>query len=558
MLRLRLRLTLALVLVLPLALSQPLLHLPLTRRPLPASRAFSLRRRPWLPPHIPRGPKLHPPLTLLNHTWPSARALPTHPLYGDIVTLGEYYLTLGFADQPINVQIDTGSSTLAVPLSECRNCRTKDHRLRLADAKGDAGLISCESSVCRPRVCNRSGLCKVCSRYSGACCATQAPAACAFFLSYADESGASGALVQADVTVAGLTVPLAFGGILSETEQFENAEVDGILGLAYKSLACNPTCVTPLFDKLVEDGLVERDIFSICTGRNGGTLVLGGSSPQYYEGQLQYVPLIGRSVKQFYDVAINHVKIGDHKVSIPSFSDAIVDSGTTVLVITESAYNAIKSHFQTNYCHVPGLCTDGRGRQVQPAHVVLGPKTMQQTKAGEIPVSEKAAAGQSWFTPGYCGRLTEAHIQMLPNITIALHGGVELVLDPDVYMLEYEASSMFGWEKVIYRCLGIAFLDSLDLMENNAIMGNTVLQKYFVEYDRQNDRVGFAIAKNCVNKSAELLITGTASSKKQRGLPKWLLISLAVGSVGAWVLLLAVCARESRKHSQYAPIPSSS
>lgn len=383
------------------------------------------------------------------------------------------------------------------------------------------------------------------------------PHACAFFLSYADDSGAQGALVQADVTVAGLTVPLAFGGILTETDGFENDNVDGILGMAYESLACNPTCVTPLFDKLLKEGLVERDVFSLCTARNGGTLVLGGSSDRYYEGELQYVPMIGKAVKQFYDVEINHVRIGGEKVTIPTFSDAIVDSGTTVLVITSKAYLAIKAHFQDKYCHVPGLCVDVKGRQVASTHVIKGPNVTEQAQPHEIPMFGRAAEGQSWFSPGYCARLTDKHIKMLPDITIALHGGVELVLDPFTYMLEYKTRSVFGWENVKYRCLGISFLDSLELMQNNAIMGNTVLQKYFVEYDRENYRIGFAVAKNCVNQSAELLITGAAPVSKGSGLPQWLLNLVAVTSIAAWIVLLGLCARESRKYSQYTPIPSS-
>lgn len=549
--------------------SSNIVRVPLKRLPVPASRAFSLVHRPWasllptspgsvVPGHKPSNSHLSFPLTLLSETLNTTRTLPTHAIYGDIVTLGEYYVTLTFGGQPINVQIDTGSSTIAVPLKECSNCRPNNHRLDLSTASGTAGLIGCDSPACRPNTCNIVAPCTACSVKTKACCSVIAPDACGFFLSYADESGASGALVQADVTIAGLTVPLAFGAILKETEGFENTNVDGILGMAYKSLACNPTCVMPLFDTLVQSDKVKHDVFSLCTAQNGGTLILGGSSNDFYEGELQYVPMIHGTVKHFYDIAIKEVRIGGEKVKVPSFSDAIVDSGTTVMVITPNAYNAIKAHFQDNYCDVPGLCVSKSGKQVTAAQVIKKPGLAEKEKVAHMSSSERESSGDpSWFSPGYCVRLDDKHLKMLPNITVGLDNGVKLVLDPETYMLEYEITSTFPWEKVTYRCLGIAFLEGLQHMENNAILGNTVLQKYFVEYDRENDRIGFAVAKNCLNSSTRMLGAESALPAEVRTLPRWVVILLTAASIGVWVLLLAICVRESRKYSEYRPIPSS-
>jgi hypothetical protein len=73
---------------------------------------------------------------------------------------------------------------------------------------------------------------------------------------------------------------------------FELTEVDGVFGLAFPLLACNPTCLTPVFDDMVQKGLVERDIFSIHSDFENGVLVLGGIDDRLYDGALQYSPLI--------------------------------------------------------------------------------------------------------------------------------------------------------------------------------------------------------------------------------------------------------------------------
>ncbi|KAI0567223.1 aspartyl protease [Gracilaria domingensis] len=456
--------------------SADLTHLTLTRKKVSASRVFSHHGRPWA-----AGSKARFPIKLFTES-----KLPAQEMKGGVVPVGEYYLTLLFGGQPINVQIDTGSSTMAVPLLQCVNCHPDDHRFDISSARGSAGLISCESQTCRPNSCRAMSQCTKCSS-TQACCSSVVPKACGFFLAYADESGAAGALAEAMVGIGGITVPLAFGTILRETNDFEAENVDGIFGMAYKALACNPTCVLPLFDTLVASGKVDRDIFSICTGTNGGTLVLGGSNPNLYKGQLQYVPMVHQGIKLFYGVNIQGMNVNGERLILPSFSKGIVDSGTTVLVVTTSTYGKLRSYFQSNFCNVPGLCpgkANGYSRQSWEADVVHQDDIDMVRRHGN---STERTIAETWFYPGYCAQLSDEYIAMLPTLTIVLDNDVTLELDPETYML---------------RCLGISPLDNLEQMGNNVILGDTVLQKYYVEYDRENDRVGFAEAGNCHDPNA--------------------------------------------------------
>jgi Eukaryotic aspartyl protease len=517
-------------------------------------------------------------------------------LWGDLVTLGEYYLELDIGGQIVNVLIDTGSSTLAVPLKECVNCLPHDRRFDISSAVATATatnsssahpgsdkasppahLISCHSQDCRANSCHAYTQCGTCSSKTNACCSTVAPNKCGFFLQYADGSGAAGALIQADVTLAGLTVSARLGAILRVTEGFESGPVDGIIGFAFPSLACNPTCVTPVFDALVKSGQVQRDVFSICTGRHGGALTLGGSNPDMYHGKLQYVPLSARKTMHFYDVDITGVRIGATLTHIPSFSDGIVDSGTTILVIAPAAYVAFKRHFQSNYCNVPGLCPPKIPRggkrkaannrsavkiiRVSPRHAASVWK-MHEMADDDGVLNEQddtiAGADESWFAPGYCASISDADVANLPNISILLKNGVALTIAPEDYMLKYSAPSWYSWSApVVYRCLGITALPGLERMENNAIIGDVVLQKYYVEYDRDAMRVGFAPSRNCVH-AKQTSNAWAPVSHHFHALSPLVLGILTLLSLLSWVLVVMTCVRESRdvKREDYVEIQS--
>lgn len=527
--------------------SSNIIHLDMHRREVPSSRLFNHVRRPWAPPST------HAPIKALR-----AHQHPAQELKGNVVPLGEYYITLVFGGQPINVQVDTGSSTIAVPLLQCVNCVRNNHRFDIADAIGEAGLIACDSNICRPNSCGASSQCTTCSPKTRACCADLAPKACGFYLSYADQSGVGGALAIADVEIANIKVRQAFGAVLGETDDFEVNNVDGIFGMAYPILACNPTCVKPLFDTIVSKGLIERDVFSHCLADQGGTLVLGGSNPDLYRGQLQYVPMAHGGMKLFYGVRLRGATVGGNAVHLPNFSSGIVDSGTTVLVVTRATYKALQTYFQSNYCHVPGLCP--KRRTLLMGEVEIMSKEAAEINGPHLNSSERAPES-SWFAPGVCARLNDKHINALPAISILLDNGVSLDLEPDDYMLRYESQSRLPvGGKVVYRCLGISPLEGLEHMENDAIIGNTVLQKYYVEYDRENDRVGFAVATNCPDPGATKVAEGQPTQiPEERGLlPRWLLQTLTFFSIGVWVYIILACANESisrQRQSDYASIP---
>lgn len=371
-------------------------------------------------------------------------------LRGGILGVGEYYSVIKLGTKSIRVQIDTGSSTLAVPVRGCKSCIKKPSRYSVEESKY-AKTIPCDSSSCAVGRCTAS--CPVCSS-KGACCSADKPKECGFSLRYADGSAASGSLVTDEMQWGDLRGNVTFGGVLNISPDFERPEVDGILGMAYKSLACNPSCFEPPFDSFVSKGLID-DIFAVCTTATGGKLMLGGYLPKVAKSPPRYVPLYLTYPPRYYGVRLpGYLKVGQEKLFLPSFKSAIVDTGTTLIVTSTRTFAAIRSYFQRTFCDVPEIC-------------------------GE----------DSWFQSGMCVSLTKDDLSKMPTITFDIGGILDLELSPHDYMLEYKRGSR------TYRCVGMMGMDGLGGL---VVLGNTLMQRYVTIYDRANNRLGFAeVAPNC-------------------------------------------------------------
>lgn len=370
----------------------------------------------------------------------------TVDLHGGIVGVGEYFSIIEIGGKKIRVQVDTGSSTLAVPMKGCSSCIRKAGRYSVEESEL-ARPVSCESERCAADRCSSN--CEVCSQ-RGACCSSERPHECGFSLRYADGSAASGSLIEDEMKWGTLKSNVTFGGILRNSPNFERPEVDGILGMAYKRLACNPSCLEPPFDAFVKNGLVE-DVFSICMTSVGGKLMLGGFDASVAKSKVRYIEMTHSGAERYYRVELGgSMKIGSETVSMPNFQTAIVDTGTTLIVTSTRTFQALKGHFEKRFCDVAELC-------------------------GE----------DSWFESGMCVSLSDADLEMLPVLTLTVGGWLELELRAADYMLRYKRG------KKEYRCVGIMGMDGLGGV---VVLGNTLMQRYVTVYDRRHGRIGFAEA----------------------------------------------------------------
>ncbi|CAN8073179.1 unnamed protein product [Agarophyton chilense] len=370
-------------------------------------------------------------------------------LYGGMVAVGEYYAKVKIGGQTLRVQIDTGSATLAVPLKECVNCKRGDMRYSLGDSKtGIARYIGCEDNDCGEDSCTSFG----CSRCSArrACCAKSDETKCAFHLNFGDGSGAKGVLVYDVMSWGDVDFPVYAGGIMSDSPDFERSQVDGILGMAYPSLACNPSCIKPTFESMLQKYSDMKDVFSICITYDSGRIVLGEYDPALSTKNISWVNLELSEPPTFYSFPlIGNMRVNSEELVLPSYSRAIVDSGTTLIVFSHSTFNRFKGYLQDNFCHVPGLCNS-----------------------------------DSWFRPAHCTQIAEKDRIALPTLSFSVTG-FNITLGPSDYLINYASKGSDFW------CVGIMALDSMS-GGVDVIFGNTVMKKYVTVYDRQHSRVGFA------------------------------------------------------------------
>ncbi|XP_008702264.2 chymosin-like [Ursus americanus] len=110
---------------------------------------------------------------------------------------------------------------------------------------------------------------------------------------------------------------------------FTYSEFDGILGLAYPSLASEYS--VPVFDNMMQKHLVAQDLFSVYLARSsqGSMLTLGAIDPSYYTGSLHWVPV---TVQEYWQFTVDRVTVDGVVVACDGGCQAILDTGTSMLV----------------------------------------------------------------------------------------------------------------------------------------------------------------------------------------------------------------------------------
>jgi len=238
--------------------------------------------------------------TIMKRWMPKEEEFPEEPLENYLDA--QYYgpIELGTPGQTFNVIFDTGSSDLWVPSATCPiwelACRTHNR------------YDSTESSTYKA---NGSD----------------------FEIHYGSGS-MSGFLSLDTCCIAGVCVTdQTFAEATHEPGiSFIAAKFDGILGMGFPQI--NQAGVLPVFNNMVEQGVVEAPIFSFWLNRDpsqdlGGELILGGSDPLFYEGELTYIPV---QREGYWEIAMDGMTSDSNSVGCDGGCTAIVDTGSSLLV----------------------------------------------------------------------------------------------------------------------------------------------------------------------------------------------------------------------------------
>jgi hypothetical protein len=344
---------------------------------------------------------------------------------GSIITLGEYYVSVTIANQSFFVQIDTGSSLFAVP------------------AAGNHSVLynPAASSTYQPVSCSAS-FCQQCGSYLGS-------SQCYFSETFGGGDSISGVLATDLVELGGITARASVAMIMQESGTFENAPVEGILGLAQPSLACNPSCVPPLLDSL---GVASLFGICLCASAGGGELDMGAVVPsRAVNATLFYTPLVPQS--GFYQVTLLDI-LGDSTSLVGSFQQplfdsvvTIVDSGTTLLLAPTWLYENLISYLQG--LNLPGV---------------------------------------NVLAQGSCTCLTAAEILEYPTLWLQFadatnnsRTGFQVPIGPQEYLVGVNGLA----------CLGIGSTTT-----NLLILGDVFMQSIYTVFDVANSRIGFGSLAN--------------------------------------------------------------
>lgn len=139
----------------------------------------------------------------------------------------------------------------------------------------------------------------------------------------------SGVVSQDTVSIGDLKIKSRLFGEASteDGEYFTFAQFEGILGLAYQTIALNN--IPPLFSNMVSQGLLARPLFSIYLNdkEEDSEIVFGGSNQNHYTGSLTKFS-VRRKVN--WEVELQRITFGDENLELETIG-VYFDTGSLVI-----------------------------------------------------------------------------------------------------------------------------------------------------------------------------------------------------------------------------------
>ncbi|XP_069059186.1 pepsin A-like, partial [Pleurodeles waltl] len=288
-----------------------------------------------------------------------------------------YYgtISIGTPPQSFNVIFDSGSSNLWVPSTSCTSSACSNH-----------------------------------NEFNPSSSSTFQATSTSLSIGYGTGS-MTGVLGYDTVQVGGLTVTnQVFGLAYTEADFFSSMPFDGILGVAYPSIASDSA--TPVFDNMWSQGLLQQDLFSVYLSANeasGSVVIFGGYETQYYSGTMNWVPL---SAEGYWQITVDSVTMNGNVIACSGGCQAIVDTGTSLIAGSSTGIANIQSAI--------GAYQDSNGEYVVSCNSISSlPDIVFNINGNPYPVPASAYINQN-----YCS----SNFQQTP---------VDLWILGDVFIREY-------------------------------------------------------------------------------------------------------------------------
>jgi saccharopepsin len=215
-----------------------------------------------------------------------------------IVAIDFSEISIGTPPQEFKVILDTGSSNLWVPSSECNSIACYLH-----------------------------------TKYDHSSSSTYSKNGSAFEIRYGSGE-LSGFVSQDTFTIGDLTVKKQdFAEATAEPGlAFAFGRFDGILGLGYDTISVNG--IVPPFYNMVNQGLLDDPVFAFYlsdTNDEGAEseVTFGGVNSAHYTGKLTKIPL---RRKAYWEVDLDSITFGDNTAEMEN-TGVILDTGTSLIAL---------------------------------------------------------------------------------------------------------------------------------------------------------------------------------------------------------------------------------
>ncbi|XP_054884904.1 beta-secretase 2 [Poeciliopsis prolifica] len=243
----------------------------------------------------------------------------------------------------------------------------------------------------------------------------------------------------------------------------------GILGLAYPMLARPDSSVEPFFNSVVKQ-LGIPDMFSLQMCGAGlsassavdppaGSLIMGGAEPTLYQGSIWYTPIVE---EWYYQVEVLKLVVGGQTLNLDckeyNADKAIVDSGTTLLRLPINVFNAVVEAI---------------------------------TRGSKI---ENFSSGFWDGTKLACWKKDENPMEFFPKLSIYLRAtntsqSFRITILPQLY-IQPIVDTQNDLE---------CFRFGMSPSSNGLVIGATVMEGFYVVFDRTQKRLGFALSSCAVS-----------------------------------------------------------
>ena len=269
-------------------------------------------------------------------------------------------ITIGTPPQSFKVVLDTGSSNLWVPSTEC-------------------GSIACYLH----------------SKYDASASSTHHKNGTKFEIRYG--SGAlSGFVSQDTVTIGDLTIKgQDFAEATSEPGlAFAFGRFDGILGLGYDTISVNR--IVPPFYKMMDQKLVDEPVFAFYLANTDGDseVVFGGVDKSRYEGKITTIPL---RRKAYWEVDFDSISFGDDTADLEN-TGAILDTGTSLITLPSQLADMLNAQMGAKKGYNGQYSIDCAKRDSLP-DITFGLSGYNFTLGPEYYILEVSGSCISTFTP---------------------------------------------------------------------------------------------------------------------------------------------------------------